>query len=309
MKSKVKLSLTIILFIVFVFFVFKKSYNLFPQVEYLYLKKVEIIDLIKQKNLHLLRYLVVYIPIFLSNLLKVDVKKLYTLYLGIIGSGLIYLSCKIFLLRYKCMKNLLYIYILIFYIFIYCLVNGRILFAYLAEIILIFEVYSHKSRKTIILLSIFLASVSSGTMLVIVFTILFNFLKPIKIKEIIKKRTLLIIPIIFIVAYYSQKMIEKNLVFFEGNILKVLTHGIFSTDNLDLTITISLIYLLLILIGGVLLEVKKDIVRSLIFISMLCGLFGKTTFLMCLVPIFIEFGCFINRIKIIKRGTNVKNND
>lgn len=309
MKSKVKVNLTIILFVIFVFFIFKKSYNLFPQVEYLYLKKVEIIDLVKQKNLHLLRYLVVYIPIVLSNLLKVDIKKMYTLYLCIVGIGLIYLSCKIFLLRYKCIKNLLYIYILVFFISIYCLVNGRILFAYLAEMILIFEIYSYKSRKSIILLSIFLASVSSGTMLVIVFTILFYLLKKIKIKEIIKKRTLLIVPIIFIIAYSSQKMIEKNLAFFEGNVLKVLMHGIFSTNDLNLTIIISLIYLLLVLIGGILLEVKKDIVKSLIFVSMLCGLFGKTTFLMCLVPIFIEVGCFINRIKIIKRGTNVKNND
>ncbi|MEG1009407.1 MAG: hypothetical protein RSF67_06330, partial [Clostridia bacterium] len=271
--------------------------------------KVRILDLIEQKNLHFFRYMVVYLPIFMSNILKVNVDFIYTIYLYIIGACLICFSYKIYIFKNKRIKLLTYVYILFFYTLIYFVVNGRIIFAYLGEVFLILEIYSKKNRKSIYFLSIFLSSISSGTMLVIIFTIILYTLNKLKVKEILTKKSILIIPIFFVIVIYSKKMIEKNLNFFEGSLIKMLSHGIFSSKDLNLTLIISCVYLLIVLILGVLLKVKQDIIKSMIFISLIFGLFGKTTFLMCLIPVFFEIGFFINKIVFLKRGKNVKSDD
>lgn len=297
MENKKKILLIISIFI-FILIILDRQFFLFPQVEYLYQNKVEIKNLIYQKNVHIFRYLVVYIPIFFSNMLNINVNILYTLYLYIVGGLLFIYSDKIYLIKKNGKnKNLIYIFMLVIYLSIYFIVNGRILFSYLGEVILIYEIYSKKNRKKIYILAIFFASVSSGTMLVIIFSLIMYFMKTIKIKNQIGKNQIIVLIILVLIALYAKKMILKNLHFFDNNIFKVLEHGIFSSQNFDKTIILSWVYTLVVIIFGIIIRAQKDINRSLLVISLLFGLFGKTTFTMVLIPFCFEIGFVLNRVK------------
>lgn len=295
MKNKVKI-LGIIGIFILVLIVVKKQYLLFPQAEFLYSSGVKIRDLIYQKNVHFFRYMVVYLPIIFTDVFKINLNLAYTIYIYIVGGILILFSSKIFLIKTGG-KKISLIYVLAFYLLIYLTVNGRILFAYLGEVILIYEIYCEKNRKKIYLFCIFLASVSSGTMLVIIFSLLIYLMKINKIKKLFSKNGVIVLIAILPVLIYANKMILKNLYFYEGNIFKVLEHGIFTSDNFELTLILSCLYAITILLCGFILKIKKDINKSLLFISLLFGLFGKTTFAMSLIPFFFEIGFYLNKIK------------
>ena len=299
-KKEITSSGIIFIFLILLFYLEIIKFNIFPQAYILYSQKVKIVNLILNMHPHFLRYLIIIPSIFIGELLKVNVNTINTIYSIVLLSFINYYILKI-IHNYSKLRLIVIVLTFLFISFLSLNINGRIIFAYFGQIIIINAFIYERGNKLLlyIIIGIFYTTVSSGTMIVTVLaTIFLSFYDGyIKIKNI--KLFFLIFPLGIIFFKYFYLMLNKNYTYYEKSIYKIFQHGILSKfyNNpffifiLCLYILFSLTYLLIIL--------KRKTKKIGIFESMafLCGLFGVTTFFMCIIPIFIHINIILFRGK------------
>jgi membrane protein len=285
--------------IIIIFIILKKKiFYIFPQAMNVYNFHVGFITLYKYGYIHHIpRYLVVYPSIYFGELFKIDIHLVNTFYSVIIFCITIILWWKI-IKKYKVKLNILtWICLLFFSIGIITFVNGRIIFAYFSEALLLYYIIEKKFQINLKFLIIFLFStVSSGTMSVILITcflsrkIIKNNLKSNKIIKLFK------VPIIFIISYFFIIFAKKNLVYYSGNIFELLQHGFFSKlKNISVEMYILLLILFLCFIYLSILLRRIDRLLFRFYISSIIGLvFGFTAGSMILPILLIYFLVIFN---------------
>lgn len=298
-----------ILIIIIFIFLKKKIFYIFPQAMNVYNFHVDFITLYKYGYIHHIpRYLVVYPSIYFGELFEIDIHLINTIYSVIIFSITIILWWKI-IKKYKVRLNILtWICLLFFSMGVITFVNGRIIFAYFSEALLLHYIVEKKFQINLKFLIIFLFStVSSGTMSVILITcflsrkIIKNHLKASRFLKILK------IPMILIVVYFFLIFVRKNLKYYSGDILGLLKHGFFSKlQNLTLDIYIPLVLLFVCFICITIFLKKIDKLLFIFYISSIIGLvFGFTAGSMILPILLIYFLVIFNsKGKKLKRRGN-----
>ena len=296
--------------IILIFIILKKKiFYIFPQAMNVYNFHVGFITLCNYGYLHHIpRYVVVYPSIYFGELFGIDKHLVNTIYSVIIFCITIILWWKI-IKKYKVKLNILtWICLLFFSIGIITFVNGRIIFAYFSEALLLYYIVEKKFQINLKFLTIFLFStVSSGTMSVILITcflsrkIIKNHLKTSKFLKILK------IPMVLMVVYFFLIFVKKNLKYYSGDILGLLKHGFFSKlKNISVEMYALLLILFLCFLYLSILLRRIDRLLFRFYISSIIGLlFGFTAGSMILPILLIYFLVIFNsKGKKLKRGGN-----
>ena len=308
-KSNFFVFFHILIILIFVFFR-RKIFYIFPQAMNLYNLHVGVITLLKYGYIHHIpRYLVVYPSIFLGELFKIDIHLVNTVYSMIIFCMTIILWWKI-VKKYKVRINLLtWMFLVVFSIGIINFVNGRIIFAYFSEALLLYYFVEGKFQINLKFLIIFLfSSVSSGTMSVI---LIICFLLRKKMKNYQKTNNfykLFKIPIILIMLYFFMIFLKKNLAYYSGNIFFMLQHGLFSIlEDISIDIYILLLIVFIFFIYVSILLKKKDELLFKFYLGSIVGLlFGFTAGSMIL-PILLIYFLIIFNSRTVKKLKGDKN--
>ena len=305
-KSSFFIFFHILIVIIFVFFR-KKIFYIFPQAMELYNYHLGLIDLYKYGIIyHIPRYLVVYPSIFFGEIFNIDIHLINTIYSVIIFSVTIILWWKI-IKQYKVKVNLLTLGCLVFFsIVIIVFVNGRIIFAYFSEALLLYYFIEKKFQINFkFLIIVLFSSVSSGTMSVI---LIICFLSRRIIKTNLKASKFLKIPIILMTIYFFIIFLKKNLAYYSGNIFFMLQHGLFSIlENISIDIYILLLIVFIFFIYVSILLKKKDELLFKFYLGSIVGLlFGFTAGSMIL-PILLIYFLIIFNSRTIKKLKGDKN--
>lgn len=308
-KSNFFVFFHILIILIFVFFR-RKIFYIFPQAMNLYNLHVGVITLLKYGYIHHIpRYLVVYPSIFLGELLNIDIHLVNTVYSMIIFCMTIILWWRI-VKKYKVRINLLtWMFLVLFSIGIINFVNGRIIFAYFSEALLLYYFVEGKFQINLKFLIIFLfSSVSSGTMSVI---LIICFLSRKMLNNTARAKKLLRLfkfPIIIMIGYFFVIFLKKNLIYYSGNIFAMLQHGLFSIlENISTGIYILLLIAFICFICVSILLKKKDELLFKFYLGSIIGLlFGFTAGSMIL-PILLVYFLIIFNSKTIKRLEGDKN--
>lgn len=262
-------------------------FKVFPQALVLIQSNSTLCYLLKTKHPHTPRYIIELPSLIFSKLLDIDIHRVNTYY----SIFLLVFSYNLLLKIYKKLRimdnftNFLTMLLLIIFALI---INGRFIFSFFGEILLMYSIIL-KKRKYI--LALFFSMVSSGTMMVVVISMIIIGLRK-KIYR-YKKWMTIILLLLIPIGKYVLLMIKRNYIYFDKNILKIFSHGIL--DKIYF-INIKLMFIVLILIISIVFLFLKNIyvkyfeLREIVIIigsSIFCGLFGKTTFMMGLLPTFI----------------------
>jgi membrane protein len=315
MKKKIIIILQILSVILYILMIGKK-FPIFPQAMSLYELNLPLLELLKKGHiLHFPRYMVVYPSIFLGNLLSIDIHIVNTVYSIILLMVIIYLWWNI-LECYNIRINLFsYLIMTSFLLLLLTYVNGRIIFGYFSEFLLVNYLSRYRFKINFItLLVLFFSTVSSGVMSVIIITCFcfWHLDKTTKKlpKKIIKK-IFFDVPIFILVVYYFIIFMQKNLVYYSNNIFLMLSHGIFR-DFFDIPIYLLLLFMLICLMIFVMIFIFfKKINRrlSIFFVSGGIGLaFGLTAGSLLLPIVIIYFLIIFNSVRknLNKKQTNMK---
>lgn len=191
--------------------------------------------LFSEHHPHALRALLIFPIYLLSSLLEIDVVMVYNIVLVFLLFGMYRL---ISFITYHTINKAYPLGILIFFISISFFMHGRILFAMFGNTLILFALFkyeyttklAHFNFFILICFGILFCSVSSGTMMVAIGSILlFYFLHSIRLLPFLKKKYLFI----YIVAVLGLivmlpiiiQLVSKNLNFFHGSFLLMLSHG------------------------------------------------------------------------------------
>ena len=282
----------------------KKIFYIFPQAMNVYNFHVDFITLYKYGYIHHIpRYLVVYPSIFLGELFDIDIHLVNTVYSMIIFCITIILWWRI-IKKYRVRINLLTWILLVFFsIGIITFVNGRIIFAYFSEALLLYYFVEEKFQINFKFLIIFLfSSVSSGTMSVI---LIICFLSRKMLNNTARAKKLLRLfkfPIIIMIGYFFVISLKKNLIYYSGNIFAMLQHGLFAIlENLSIEVYVSLLIGLICFIYITILLKKKDELLFKFYIGSVIGVFFGFTAGSMMLPILLVYFLIIFNSKTIKR--------
>ena len=246
--KKIMIILQFLLIVSYILLI-KKEFPIFPQAMRLYELNLPLLELLKKGYIvHFPRYLVVYPSIFLGNLLTIDIHIVNTIYSIIILLITIYLWWNI-LEHYTVQINFFsYLVMTFFLLLLLTYANGRIIFGYFSEILLVNYLSRYRFKINLItLLALFFSSISSGVMSVIMITcFIFMYLdrKNRNVKRKIIKKIFLDIPIFILVVYYFIIFIQKNLKYYSNSIFLMLSHGIFR-DFFDIPLYLLLLFMLM----------------------------------------------------------------
>lgn len=315
MKKKVIIISQILLVISYILVIGKK-FPIFPQAMSLYELNLPLLEILKKGHiLHFPRYLVIYPSIFLGNLLSIDIHTVNTIYSIILLMIIIYLWWNI-LEHYDIRLNLFsYLIITSFLLLLLTYVNGRIIFGYFSEFLLVNYISRYRFKINFItLLSLFYSTVSSGVMSVIIITC-FCFWRldrtTKKLPRKIIKKIFLDFPIFMLVVYYFVIFMQKNLIYYSNNIFLMLSHGVFR-DFFSLPIYLLLLFMLIFFMMFVMVFIffKKINSRlSIFYISGGIGLaFGLTAGSLLLPIVITYFLIIFNTVRknFSKKRTNTK---
>ncbi|MDQ7085350.1 MAG: hypothetical protein Q9M36_10680 [Sulfurovum sp.] len=275
-----------------------KQFSIWSQVGY-YLFNSEsydrldmVLELFQDKHPHALRILLIY-PFFeISDFLGVDVNFLYNIVLVI----LVFTIYKIFISITKGMIHKPQLLLVLFFIiFLSLYMNGRLIFAILGNTFILYILYRQAYSEyklsifkvmIYILLSLWLCSVSSGTLMVGIGTILlFYFLNFIVYLPYIKKThiyfVLIILAFLLFFLPLILQLINKNLDYYDGSFFLMLDHGFgkyFTNIIIYLILSLPLIFLSMIIAYKYLKKYSYYILPlSMIFSSLTIGLFGTSS--------------------------------
>lgn len=289
-------------FIVIGFF----EFNLWPQVIELHDSSVDLLDLVLHP--HGMRFLLVS-PIFIvSDSSGVHYDVIFT---GIAPWML--LSTILLLLKQvlhfkknisENQKKMLFVFFSILVIFLAFYMNGRILFALLgfsivSYVLVCWDALGGGKKVVLIILSLFLMSVSSGTFMIGVISIsLFVFYSMVK-KGL--KKNILVVFLFFMGLMYSLPLLEvlvmKNIDYY-GGVYSMLDHGfgqvLTSFEPVVFWgVVSSFILALLIQIFLISFYKKYLVLLYILMVSVSVGVFGYSALTMALIPLFIMSGIFL----------------
>ncbi len=254
-----------------------------------------LLHLFEESHPHFLRILILYFIYQFSLLLSLDVNLVYSLVL-LIFLYITYIFIKNIIIDIYGDVKYSILTILLFYFLLSFFMNGRIIFAIFGNTLLLnaifFNTYSIKNKINnfklifMIVLSLIMTSVSSGTFMVCLLSILiFYFLTTVFSFPFIKKKIFYVEIFIFMLIIFFMpliiRFINKNLDFYDGSFFKMLEHGF--GKYLEVYIYPILIFLFLLpfflMFGYSLLYNNKYFVLpfSLIISSLFIGLFGYSS--------------------------------
>jgi len=251
-----------------------------------------IIGMIATNHPHTLRVMLITPFYIISEYFNYDIKLFFSIVLVILIFITYWVNVSI-LEKYIARKKLLFF--LIFLIALSSIMNGRILFSILGNTVLLLLLYNNfyvkekfKWYKNIFLfiVSLCLVSVSSGTFTVFLFTIfIFYILQNLVQLPYISKKILwmfiLFILMILLILPVIIVFIEKNLNYYDGSVLQMLSHGAggYLLEYFYLIFPILSIFILLLPIGFFYIKRNNFLILplSMIISSITIGLFGYSS--------------------------------
>lgn len=260
-------------------------FHIWGQIDYFWEKGVTPIHLFYSLNPHMLRYALIYPVLWISEALNISPDIIFSIFmcLCLIASFLIYIK----IIHYMKINGTYFNISMSAFIFLTVLIvmfaNGRGVLAILGVLLLFFLQYrwDYLSLPKIILLalsSLLLTSVSNGTFVAFILSMML-FL-PLKLKLKILRYPFIIRILLLIFIPLIATIVEKNLLFYNGNCFALLLHGPFSYTitnpflTIALTILLTVYYYILLFIIRPLLGLSSV---TLIVYSIV-GLFGILTF-------------------------------
>lgn len=275
MKKKFIILIQFSLIILYVLKI-KKVFFIFPQAMRLYNLQLPLLELLKKEYLHFPRYMVVYPSIFLGELFSIDIHIINTFY----SIGLLLLTIILWwniFERYNIKINFLsFLITTFFFISLLTYINGRIVFGYFSEMLLInyFSQYKFKINP-VVCLGLFFSTVSSGVMSVIIIVcFFFCYLDRNRLsKGNVFSKIFLKLPVVFCVCYYFYIFLKKNLLYYSRNIFLMASHGIFR-DIFNIPIYLLFIFMFEFFIFFILSFIVLKKVRYRLSIFYLAGEIG-----------------------------------
>ena len=251
-----------------------------------------LLSLFETNHPHFLRIFILYVIYQISLFFALDITFIYNLLLlFLLFFTYIFIKKIIFdifnFIDYKILGVLFFYFLLSFFM------NGRIIFAIFGNTLLLyglyFNIYSINQKITnfklviIVIFSLLITSVSSGTFMVCLLTIfLFYFFIIVVRFPFLEKKIIYMIFFIFIIISsiipLITQFINKNLDFYDGSILKMLEHGFGKYLEAYVYIVLPLLLFLpfIFIIGYYFLSKNHKLILSfsLILSSLFIGLFG-----------------------------------
>lgn len=146
-KSKIILSSIILLILLVILWYFKViSYNVFPQAYVIYENKIQIKELVYIFHPHFPRYLLITPSVFLSKILNINIHIINTGYSILLLVFIQKFMLDIILFYKKRISIIVIFLITVFIVIISLVVNGRIIFIFLGQT-LILKSFVYENRK------------------------------------------------------------------------------------------------------------------------------------------------------------------
>lgn len=278
-----------------------KHFQLWPQVESLYLIHVHGLQsfttFIKSfDHPHVLRFIITFYSMYFADVLNTRP--------DIIFSFICILICtayKLWFIRKIEITKITFVlvigYMLLFDVLTF-MMNGRFLTALVALPCFFYFIYSNRSVSILqevgaISLFLIFSGVSSGTFTIIFFIyIATKVIRAIKEKRINYVHWVPLTAILFIFGKLQYVFLEKNIMYFKGNIFRMLNHGVLGKFAISADLPVEII-LVLLLIGLLALAVysvvkmKEKFIVLLLIITCSAGvsLFGVGTMYISMISI------------------------
>jgi hypothetical protein len=262
---------------------------------------------------HMLRILLV-VPFYvLSEYLTVDIDLFFSLVLVLLIYGIYLLNLRI--LKDTVERKKVFV-LLLFFILLSLVMNGRIVFSILGNTMLLYLLYrsfytKNKLKKyksiPLFLMALWFSSVSSGTFVVFLLTIFtFYFLHSlVKLPYVNKKIVWLFSFFIVLLLILSPMIIifvEKNINYYDGSIINMLSHGAGGYLIDYLYVILPLLAILILSLPIVILYLRRYnfliLPLSMILSSLAVGLFGFSSLVSGVSAYLIFIYMFVNRSKI-----------
>lgn len=252
-------------------------------------------NLFESGHVHMLRFLLVYPSLLLSELLTLPPGLVFSVYIYLLNV-LIYVFIQKFCNHVEGRSGH-YPFILFCIFVVNFFMNGRIIFAFLGSSLLLYTFYfSTRGNLGIVrfainvLLSLFLMSVSTGAFMVGVFALIFytmtSYLKGLReYKRYLDSRFIIMVFILLLMLPLMSQFLEKNLSFYNWDLYSMLGHGFGRVFYSDAAVIASLLISpFVFLVGYVLYHymMRRDYLLAgvpIVFASSLIGMFGHSAFL------------------------------
>lgn len=278
------------------------------------LNNYEIItNLIETNHPHILRILLI-VPFYaISEYISIDLELFFSITLMMFIFILYYLHLKI--LNSIVSREKLF-FILLFFLGLSFLMHGRIMFSILGNTILLFLLYksfysSYKIGKfkflVLFIIALWFVSVSSGTFIVFLLTILIFYTIQALIKlPYISKELLfsfsMFLLLILLISPIIMVFVEKNLNYYDGSIVNMLSHGAgrYLIDYFYIVLPLLMLFILFLPIFLRYLKKYRILIlpASMIISSLVVGLFGFSSLVSGISAYIVFIYLFINRQKI-----------
>jgi len=282
-----------------------------------------LIHLYEINHPHLLRVFILYLIYQFSLFFSLDISLVYNLFIITILFGSYILLKKVLIDFYSASKYFILI-ILITLFFLSIFMNGRIAFAIFGNTLLLYSIYmksfslknsiSNISFFILILISILFTSVSSGTfmvsiitLLIFYFTIMIIRFPMLKIKYIYLQMYIFLL--IILLTPLIVKFIHKNLQFFNGSIIEMLGHGFGRYLEEYYILFFILLFFMPFIVMILFVYLKKKMIYilpfSMILSSVSIGMFGILSFFSGITAfILLSFFLLRKERKIVKKNIN-----
>ena len=315
-KRTIELAFTYALFILWMLLVLFeiKEYNVWSQILSIDINDNVFQNMYETHHPHLLRFALMYPIILLSEYLNIDLNLVF-------GIEALVINLIIFFLLNKIMNHIFqtkryYILVLLLLFSINLFMHGRIIFGFFGISILLHTFYFNTVKEysnikffTIIAVALFLMSVSTGTFIVgIVSVVLYILLNThynySKTKKLFNFKILLLIIGLIAIKPLIQQYIDKNLDYFDGSVILMLSHGIGRIFYNQYVLFTFLLFLPVASIMGIIMYKKtmKNIyyvtIVPILIATFSIGLFGHSTLSVGLPAIFTLISIYINKKRI-----------
>lgn len=220
-----------------------KSFDIWSQITYVLQTDADtqdyhaILALYETGQVHFLRVLLIFPYYFISNCLSMNLQLFFSISL-VFFVYMIYRINAAILQHYIPRRKLLIL--LVFYILLSLFMHGRLVFSMLGNSVLLYILYrnfysekslKHQTTVGLFVLSLWLVSVSTGTFMVFLGSVILFFLLQalVMLPKINRKYVFLLLMFgcfIMLISPLILKYIDKNLAFFDGSFIAMMSHGI-----------------------------------------------------------------------------------
>ena len=294
-----------------------KSYEVWPQITYLWEQGAEPINAIAQNNPHALRYSLIYPILVISEQIGLDYDLLFTTVVLLVGfftirnlhrtSALISGSSRITTLSQFATAA--------FMTTLFFNMNGRISFAFLGYTMICLVIFrNHYLREFTVgsflklLVGLILASVSSGTLvsttLAFLIGVYFEVFRSVKRGRLSRLSIVLILSSAALGVFYFQNLmagIKKNIAYYGGDaeaLLRMLEHGfgkalLPANGAIELPSAILIVLVIASLSSLMMSQMRHGLLLHLLTAAIACGAFGYSTLALAAIPLIILLSVYL----------------